>query len=458
MDVSLLKPDEINVECELRGIISDSPNAMSDLLAQIEAEHSKIAIAPAKMHERAYKRPDNEIECCRTKLLRLKEEVAECSNVPSDQLGKKVRQIVSRLLHVRGRLERATQSPSYQKSADQVLKSCQQLLDSLAIYINDDDLLDESLEKAAQVEIGTVPELSVKTSIVFEPSKDVQIGMVVTESGSSSSSLVVPSRLNTNPQHEKSSLVSSGTTNTKIVSQPTQVPAHDSVMTAILAQLQQVSSQMTSLTQRQDDLQSQLLIKKLPTYGQASALPPPVSIVETASTASKSHNPPVNQVQFPLNLPTYNRPVSSIVYTNVGTNIPNTQQMPNLSTEPITSFYNPTWIPPTTPLHTSTLSASFVHPSKTTTVYPPTQPPLNVSANTYSSDRRSFARCGINYSGSPTGITVDMFLFQLDSVIASYRLPSEILLLDLHLLLKDVALQWYWIYRRHNPQASWTEL
>lgn len=97
-------------------------------------------------------------------------------------------------------------------------------------------------------------------------------------------------------------------------------------------------------------------------------------------------------------------------------------------------------------LHSSTLNT--VPPQNSDSQYP-----VN-----YESNRRSLYRCGISYDGSSTGMTVEAFLFQLDSVVQSYGISFDKVFLDLHLVLKDVAQEWYWTYRLYTPSATWDSL
>lgn len=111
--------------------------------------------------------------------------------------------------------------------------------------------------------------------------------------------------------------------------------------------------------------------------------------------------------------------------------------------------------------HNSTMHQNhFFHPVPISSAnHLPTLPTVaNYPSRESDYERRSLARCGLSYSGSPSGITVDMFLFQLNSVADSNHISDDVLLVELYLLLKDVAVQWYWTYRRHNPRSSWSAL
>lgn len=115
MKVSALKTDEIDVECELRGILTGSAEAVVTLQRLIVEEKNGSTKAPQRMHSRASKNPNAEIECCRNKLIRLQQDIADLKSIADWEQVDRAEQIWCRLVHVCGRLERVSCSPTYQE-------------------------------------------------------------------------------------------------------------------------------------------------------------------------------------------------------------------------------------------------------------------------------------------------------------------------------------------------------
>lgn len=355
MELSALKPDEIEVECEIRGISTNSPNALDELIRRIKEEIVGTGTIPHKMHAKASKRPDIEIEACRTKLLRLQHDIASLKTLPDTDKSVIARAIVTRLVHVRDRLDRARHSPTYKEPASGVLKSCEELLSSIKDF-EEAGNLDRSIETATLVEIPKTPIITPENATT---SNKIHINQIASAGAQPGPRWVQQDETKTSKM---------------------ETPDQKELFSSILDQLNQINIQLTTLNKRQDALQAQLDQRA----------------TNDERRLQITRNSVLNSVQT---------------------------------------------IPESVSISTST----------------PTQVPPSVS-HVYPSDRRPLSRSGISYSGASSGINVEMFLFQLDTVVSSMKITEEALLCELHTLLKDVALQWYWTYRKLNPRASWSDI
>ena len=94
------------------------------------------------------------------------------------------------------------------------------------------------------------------------------------------------------------------------------------------------------------------------------------------------------------------------------------------------------------------------------------QPSYNGSRSPYDQNRQYFDRkpirldqWDIKFDGKRDGtITVEEFVFRVEYLQSHYGCPWEIVMRDFHILLRDQAKEWYWLYIRNNRQADWNAL
>lgn len=405
MRVNALKPDEIEVECELRGILSGSADVLVILQQQVDDEKVNISNAPRRMHSRAAKNPNTELEGCRNKLKRLRDEVTNLKSIEISERTNKAEQVWSRLVHVRGRLERVSSSPTYQNASEHLLQACVQLLQSVEGYLNNSDDLDNSIKTAEEVEMDFVIP-------------------VVPETHTNPIKSNPPIVINPTTEVKSQNTISSAFENFSLEQNP--------LLIAIMTQLNQLSDQVKNLSQKESNLQ-------IPNLNQVPE--PTFNPGHNPATVSSNYaiQPQVRFHDLIANPTTTILPLSSIA----------TASSPTQTTVPTSSGNQQTWNYAMAPQNNSTFNSRDSDrqiPIPSQSVYHP---------NT--SERRQLSRSGISYSGSPSGIAVDMFFFQLETVAASMKLSEESLLMEMSTVLKEVALQWYWTYRRHNPLASWSK-
>lgn len=72
--------------------------------------------------------------------------------------------------------------------------------------------------------------------------------------------------------------------------------------------------------------------------------------------------------------------------------------------------------------------------------------------------RRYYPKWKLQFKGTSPGLDVNDFIFQLEFMARMDGLPSDNLVNYIHLFVSDVAEQWFWVFTRHNPQASWNQL
>ena len=445
MDASLLKSDEIEIEYEIRGISSNDGQALDALKTRLAEEQAGTVQVPLKMHYKASRKPDTEINNCRTKLLRLQHYITELSEIPSSEQPSKVRQIISRLVHIQDRLQRATSSPTYRESAQQALQACQELQGSLDLYRSDEDKLNLSIDAAKRVQLGE------------------------SSPGPSETSAVTPATSRAGHSISPSSRVP----NEPTTSNPNPVLSNEPPENQLADQLQDLVLQQQALQQRIMALSAS---RENPSLNQPGILKPEPTFARFNVPAS-GHSTTVNKPKFDDHHYDTSRVLVPPITSRVSTSDPN--QIPQ------------SWIPQTTQTYQPSLNQpsrehfqeahNYYHTNQTAlptntyvplssaqgyNQYPRQSQNTAVTSNvanadtfghspSYVPDRRLLSRSGISYSGSPSGIKVDMFLFQLDTVASSWRLTPTTLLNEIHTILKEVASQWYWTYRKHHPSASW---
>ena len=72
MDLNLLFPDELEVECRVRNLRGSPSDVISQLANALKLEDGMPSLRPYKMHSAARKNPAHEIKKCSIKLSKLK--------------------------------------------------------------------------------------------------------------------------------------------------------------------------------------------------------------------------------------------------------------------------------------------------------------------------------------------------------------------------------------------------
>lgn len=64
----------------------------------------------------------------------------------------------------------------------------------------------------------------------------------------------------------------------------------------------------------------------------------------------------------------------------------------------------------------------------------------------------------LKFAGNPKDLPVDEFIFRVEALARLANLPNQALALGIHQLLSGAAADWYWIFIRNEPQASWARV
>lgn len=80
------------------------------------------------------------------------------------------------------------------------------------------------------------------------------------------------------------------------------------------------------------------------------------------------------------------------------------------------------------------------------------------SPNAYNTNLRNKVQWNIKFSGSSQGLNIKDFLFRLEAYAEMDGIPTSELHTILPKLLNDVAEKWYWVFRKKNPQATYSQL
>lgn len=65
------------------------------------------------------------------------------------------------------------------------------------------------------------------------------------------------------------------------------------------------------------------------------------------------------------------------------------------------------------------------------------------------------SKWNLTFSGKDSDMWVDDFLFRVETLARSANIGLDVLPLGMHYLLHGTAQDWFWIYHRNNPQATW---
>lgn len=86
------------------------------------------------------------------------------------------------------------------------------------------------------------------------------------------------------------------------------------------------------------------------------------------------------------------------------------------------------------------------------------QSSLRVPMPLMNSYRPFYPKWKIQFKGTPSGINVNDFIFQLEFMARTDCIPSVKLVNYVHLFVSEVAEQWLWVFLRHNPYPTWPQL
>lgn len=148
MNPQHLTSQELSIESEIRNIQGSVLDQIKSLQARLIEESNDSPLAPKKPHKKAATRPRDEIRvCCKI----LHEVRQEYDDIPEETEGDKDLRdrLISRILHVRGRVERISGSKVVSNDAKKLVTGCDEIL---KIVINVENL-DESRRQMNDIDM-----------------------------------------------------------------------------------------------------------------------------------------------------------------------------------------------------------------------------------------------------------------------------------------------------------------
>lgn len=87
-------------------------------------------------------------------------------------------------------------------------------------------------------------------------------------------------------------------------------------------------------------------------------------------------------------------------------------------------------------------------------------PPPNLQTSLHSTyyGGRSLSKWNIQFDGSPSGIHIKRFLVRVEHMAQSENISEKRLVNELHYVLRNAAVEWYWTMIERNPNISWSAL
>lgn len=146
MDPSLLEPDELKIECELRNIRGLQSVQLSMLKLSLESESKGEEDEPNVAHSAAQKNPKREVTLCAKKLVEIQESLVEYLKSDSSHKHLILAAMTTRVRHYHSRLIRISSSPSVVNEHPPTFKLCEELL----TLLDETDLRNTNLDESIQ--------------------------------------------------------------------------------------------------------------------------------------------------------------------------------------------------------------------------------------------------------------------------------------------------------------------
>lgn len=64
----------------------------------------------------------------------------------------------------------------------------------------------------------------------------------------------------------------------------------------------------------------------------------------------------------------------------------------------------------------------------------------------------------IRFDGTDSILSVEEFVFRVETMVEGENITDAVLAVGLHYLLTGTALTWYWLHKRRHRQISWQDL
>lgn len=141
--------EELTIESEIRGIKGSVLNQLKLLEIRLGEESKDNSLAPVKPHKKASTRPRDEITNCCKILHVIRQTYDEFPGEIEMENNEDIESMISRIIHVKGRVERVSGSKVVSADAKKLKISCDEILKILANVGN----LDESKQQMNDIDV-----------------------------------------------------------------------------------------------------------------------------------------------------------------------------------------------------------------------------------------------------------------------------------------------------------------
>lgn len=447
MNPSLLEPDELKIECEIRNIQGLTSVQVSMLEFVLQEESQQHQEEPNVSHLAARKNPRRELTLCAGKIVEMQEFLVKSLQSDSQHKLLIFKAMKSRALHYRYRLNRISASPCIAVEYEVVSRLCEQLIHVLN---NTDDSNESSLHE-------TLPNLKEVDTSLAKPliDSDRVENSKESISGDLSTSQSFP------PGSSKQSITFSESDPTRgSTSKPLNVstPPESSPSTSSGQPITPIgvssNSSGNSINNNQNSITVPSNLCDPNAMQQLGSLISQLNLLNVSNPLRPSSAPTVN-VQN--NVPVVPQPnVSTAMNPNVPNNFLNEVNQLSMLLSRMNANNS----------HLGNLSGIANPVSSSVPVASSPHLEVNdfeVRPNSMNNDLNPRVNYNIHkwnlfFDGSKTGLNVDRFLYRVETNASVYNIPSYRLMSDIQYLLKGKALNWFWSFKENKRPTSWSEL
>lgn len=397
MNPNYLSIDELEIECVVRNISGSFMEQLALLKDSLKLESEGSALLPDKSHKAARKSPKREFNLCSNKLKELRLQVTAFGEIDKDQRQDKLKILLTQILHITGRFKRLGQSsPSYREQCSLLLNSCDKLLEALSGLIESKLTLNDFEKSVSEALPTSSPAWSYATSLELTDSETEEIPTKTLKPS--------PSKI--------------------IDAEPKSVPLS-------IIPLNQTGA--SSCLQMQHRLpENSKLINLVASSDVENPKIPPTSLAKFGENPVSAEE----LAQF-INLA---RRISL-----GGDVVPIPNQSDNINRIKVST-------PEDTGKNNNNLRNNRVN--SFTSQIPEESPNVNENPGPH----LPIHKWNIIFDGTPFGSPIDRFLYRVEHLAKSNRIPFSKLVNDLHILLRKIALEWYWSYLQRNGIVQWENL
>lgn len=424
MDVLMLEPSEVFVECQARNFKGTPEEQIQFLTARLEDENNNVHVAPNRPHQAAYLHPKKEAKFCLTALVGIREKLKDAIN-PHDRNA--LEKLYHKTLHIIGRLERMKYSGVVRQTVMKLIINSKQILKTI-----DKGLL-HLVDQTEPVRPEDVPDIEITESPkVDEPDtlNDRTAKLSIDNNA--------PIQFNSSTFVESTSLAST----TPVTANHNSAPQKNcSQTTFVNPSLPNTAANSTFVNPTP---YNNMFYPSGSLAGQSfyPYLVPNYPFYNPFQQSMPVHQPTEYQ-HFPVNTNLAIPAEKNDKYISQNTV---TVQVPNNNSQSIPTAHSS---PVSQPVNAPNLSAGEARAS-------------TVSRKSETNPHRaSFAGRNLNinlyFDGSRNGLSFDRFLFRVERLATHLGIPEDSLVDELHFFLKGQAAEFYWsTIEKHKGIISWS--